>query len=78
MTNSIDTPLTRLTKKHKAEMDAIQAEVDQLRLDAARVRGVNDLLKFELLEIESTVRLMTDQMNKVLEHVLTLKKGLPE
>ena len=69
MAEIIDTPLTRMKKKYEAEIAAKDAEIAALKLDSAKVRGVHDLLKLELLALEQ-------QLSSMLEHVLTLKKGL--
>lgn len=69
MAEIIDTPLTRMKKKHDAEIAQKDEEIAALKLDTAKVRGVHDLLKLELLALET-------QLSGMLEHVLTLKKGL--
>lgn len=69
MAEIIDTPLTRLKKKFDAEIARKDEEISTLKLDASKVRGVHDLLKLELLALEK-------QLSDMLEHVLTLKKGL--
>lgn len=69
MAEIIDTPLTRMKKKHDAEIGRKEEEIAALKLETAKVRGVHDLLKLELLALET-------QLSSMLEHVLTLKKGL--
>lgn len=69
MAEIIDTPLTRMKKKFDAEIAQKDEEIAALKLDTAKVRGVHDLLKLELLALEN-------QLTGMLEHVLTLKKGL--
>lgn len=66
----IDTPLTRLKKKHDAEMKKKDQEIADLRRDLSNASGVTDMLRLELIEMEITIRDM-------LEHVLVLKNGLP-
>ena len=69
MAEIIDTPLTRMKKRHDAEIARKDEEIAALKLEAAKVRGVHDLLKLELLALET-------QLSSMLEHVLTLKRGL--
>lgn len=69
MAEIIDTPLTRLQKVNAARLAEKDEEIAALKLEAAKVRGVHDLLKLELLALEK-------QLSSMLEHVLTLKKGL--
>lgn len=69
MAEIIDTPLTRMQKVNNARLAAKDEEIAALKLEVAKTRGVHDLLKLELLALES-------QLSSMLEHVLTLKKGL--
>ena len=69
MAEIIDTPLTRLQKANAARLAEKDEEIAALKLETAKVRGVHDLLKLELLALET-------QLSSMLEHVLTLKKGL--
>lgn len=71
MVDVIDTPLTRLKKKHDAEIKKKNQEIEDLRRDLANTRGVTDMLRLELIEMEVTIRDM-------LEHVIVLKNGLPK
>lgn len=70
MVEVIDTPLTRLKKKHDAEMKKKDQEILELRRELSSVSGVSDMLRLELIEMEITIRDM-------LEHVIVLKNGLP-
>lgn len=71
MVDVIDTPLTRLKKKHDAEIKKKNQEIADLRRDLANSSGVTDMLRLELIEMEVTIRDM-------LEHVIVLKNGLPK
>jgi len=77
MTDRIDTPLTRLQRKHEAAMAEKDQEIADLKTDRATVRGVNELLKFELLTLESVLKGMQKSMDEVMEHVRVLKLNLP-
>lgn len=77
MTETLDTPLTRLKRKFEAELAAKDEEIALLNLQIATVRGVNDLLKFELASLDSLLAAMQKNMTEVIEHVRILKLNLP-
>jgi predicted nucleic acid-binding Zn-ribbon protein len=74
MTHKLDTPLTRL----QARLDASEKENAELKVNMAKVRGVNDLLKFELAALERQVLGAQKNLDEVYEHVKKLQAGLPE
>jgi hypothetical protein len=76
--NRIDTPLTRLQRKHEAALAEKDQEIADLKTDRATLRGVNELLKFELLTLESVLKGMQKNMDEVMDHVRILKLNLPE
>lgn len=78
MTEKIDTPLTRLQVKYEARLAEKDQEIEEMRLAANTVRGVNELLKFELRTIESLLATMQKGMDELRDHVRTLKTSLPE
>lgn len=75
---TIDTPLMRQKRKYDAELAAKDDEIADLKTRTATVRGVNDLLKFELLSLESILKTMQKNMDEVMEHVRVLKLNLPD
>jgi hypothetical protein len=77
MTTTIDTPLTRQKQKFEAELRIRDEEIDHLKIQIATVRGINDLLKFELASLESVLTTMQKNMVEVMEHVRILKLNLP-
>jgi len=77
MTEILDTPLTRMKKKFEAELVAKDEEIAHLNLQIATVRGVNDLLKFELSSLDSLLAAMQKNLTEVMEHVRILKLNLP-
>jgi hypothetical protein len=78
MTTTIDTPLTRLKRMYEAELAAKDEDIYDLKMKMATVRGINDLLKFELLQLEMVLKSMRKSMDEVEEHVRVLKLNLPE
>lgn len=77
MTQTIDTPLTRLKQKYEAQLVAKDLEIRDLNIQVATVRGVNELLKFELASLESVLKSMQKNMGEIMEHVRILKINLP-
>jgi hypothetical protein len=78
MTTTIDTPLTRQKQKYEAELAARDEEITDLKTRIATVRGINDLLKFELLQLEMVLKIMRKSLEEVEDHVRILKLNLPD
>jgi hypothetical protein len=74
----LDTPLTRQKRRYETELAAKDEIIQTLRLQNNTVRGVNDLLKFELLSLETILTGMQKSFDQVKEHVRILKINLPE
>jgi len=77
MTDFIDTPLTRQKQKYDAIIEAKDQEISELKVQMASVRGVNDLLKLELVGLEKTIENMKKNFDEVIQHVHILKFNLP-
>lgn len=75
---SIDTPLTRQQRKYEALLADKEQEIADLKVKIATVRGINDLLKFELVALEKTIASMQKSLDEVKDHVRTLKLNLPD
>lgn len=73
----IDTPLTRLQAKYEALLVEKEQEMEAMRIEMATVRGINELLKFELRTIESLLNSMQKGMDELRSHIQTLKTNLP-
>lgn len=72
----IDTPLTRLEKKHAEEMAALQRENAALRLEASRVNGVKTMLQLEIRDLEQVVSNITNDLVVAKEHLEKLKNTI--
>jgi len=77
MSDVLDTPLTRLKAKYDASLADKDREIVDLKTQMATVRGVNELLKFEMRTLETVLQGMQKSMDEVKEHVATLKLNLP-
>jgi hypothetical protein len=78
MTQILDTPLTRQQRKYELLLAEKDQELAALRTQTATVRGINDLLKFELVCLESVFKNMQKSLDEAVEHVRVLKLNLPE
>ncbi len=74
----LDTPLTRLQAKHEKEIQAKDVEIAVLKLERAKLRGVNDILRFELADLQTILEGMQATMETVMGHVRVLKANLPD
>lgn len=78
MTDFLDTPLTRQKQKYDAIIEEKDQEISDLKVQMASVRGVNDLLRFELVGLEKTIENMKKNFDEVVEHIQLLKFNLPD
>ena len=78
MPELLDTPLTRQKKKYDDLLSKKDQEIAELKIQIAKVRGVNDLLKFELIGLELTVENMKKNLDEAISHIQSLKKNLPD
>ena len=74
----LDTPLTRQKKKFDEELFAKDQEIAELKFERAKVRGVNDLLRFELNSLEDVLKTIQKSLDEVKDHARALKENLPE
>jgi hypothetical protein len=77
MSDTLDTPLTRLKAKYDGLLSEKDAEIAALKTERARLRGINDLLKFELASLEAVIDGIHKNMNEVTKHIAMLKVNLP-
>ena len=75
---TLDTPLTRLKAKYDAQLAEKDAEMEEMRVKMASVRGVNDMLRYELIALEKRLLDMHKTLDEAFEHVRTLKLNLPD
>lgn len=77
MTDFLDTPLTRQKQKYDSIIESKDQEISDLKTQMASVRGVNDLLRFELIGLEKTIENMKKNFDEVMQHIQMLKFNLP-
>jgi len=78
MTDFIDTPLTRQKQKYDSIIESKDQEISDLKIQMASVRGVNDLLRFELIGLEKTIETMKKNFDEIMQHIQILKFNLPD
>lgn len=78
MTDFIDTPLTRQKQKYDSIIESKDQEISDLKVQMASVRGVNDLLRFELIGLEKTIETMKKNFDEIMQHIQILKFNLPD
>jgi uncharacterized pyridoxamine 5'-phosphate oxidase family protein len=75
---TLDTPLTRLKAKYDAIIAEKDVEIAEMKIQASTVRGVNDMLKFELVNVEKRLVEMQKTLDEAFDHFRTLKLTLPD
>jgi peptidoglycan hydrolase CwlO-like protein len=76
--NIIDSPILRITKDYEKRLRAKQKEIDDLQTKINTVRGINEMLKLEILNLENTIMNLNNSVVQATEHVKKLKNNLPE
>ncbi len=78
MIKQVETPYTKLQKEYEAKLADKDSEIKELKKKIAGVRGINDLLKFELIELDRSLTQSVTNLSEAMQHVRNLKLNLPE
>jgi hypothetical protein len=74
----IDTPLMRLERDFAARLKELELENADLKTRMATVRGINEMLKIQLLDFQSTIKSQQEALQAIIDNISSLKSSLPE